>query len=32
MKDRILRDLRNLFENEEEENYYKPLRVSIFFE
>ena len=29
MKGIILRDIRNLFENEEE-NYYKPVRVSIF--
>ena len=28
----ILRDRRNLFENEEEENYYKPVRVSNFLE
>ena len=28
IQDRILRDLRNLFENEEEENYYKLVRVS----
>ena len=26
IKDRILRDIRNFFENEEEENYYKPVR------
>ena len=32
IKDRILRDTRNLFENEEEENYYKPVRVSNFLE
>ena len=30
IKDRILRDIRNLFEHEEEENYYKPVSVSIF--
>ena len=28
IKDRILRDIKNLFEHEEEENYYKPVRVS----
>ena len=31
IKARILRDTKNLFENEEgEENYYKPIRVSNF--
>ena len=30
IKDTILRYIRNLFENEEEENCYKPVRVSIF--
>ena len=30
IKDRILRDIKNLFEYEEEENYYKPVRVSNF--
>ena len=28
IKDRSLRDIKNLFEHEEEENYYKPVRVS----
>ena len=28
IKDRMLRDIKNLFEHEEEENYYKPVRVS----
>ena len=28
IKDRILRDVKNIFEHEEEENYYKPVRVS----
>ena len=28
IKDRILRNIRNLFEHEEEENYYKSARVS----
>ena len=28
IKDRILRGIKNLFENEEEDNYYKPVRVS----
>ena len=29
----MLRNIRNLFEHKEEkENYYKPERVSIFFE
>ena len=27
-KDRILRDVKNLFKYEEEENHYKPIRVS----
>ena len=32
IKDRILRDIKNLFEHEEEEeNYYKPVRVSNFW-
>ena len=31
IKDRILRDISILFENEEEENYYKPVRVSNFW-
>ena len=32
IKDRILRDIENLFEHEEEEeNYYKPVRVSDFW-
>ena len=31
LKNRILRDIRNLFENEEEEvNYYKRVRVGNF--
>ena len=30
IKDRILRDVRYLFENEEEENDYKSVRVSNF--
>ena len=30
IKDRILRDIKDLFEHEEEENYYKPVRVRIF--
>ena len=31
IKDRILTDIKNLFEHEEEEeNYYKPVRVSNF--
>ena len=30
IKDRILRDIKNLFEHEEE-NYYKPVRVNNFF-
>ena len=29
-KDRIHRDIKNFFEYEEEENYYKPVRVSNF--
>ena len=31
IKDIILRDIRNLFEYIEEENYYKPVRVSNFW-
>ena len=31
IKDRILRDIKNLFEHEKEENYYKPVRVSNFW-
>ena len=30
IKDIILRDIRNYFENEEEDNYYKPVRQMIF--
>ena len=30
IKDRILRDIKNLFEHEEE-NYFKPLRVNTFW-
>ena len=29
--DRILGDIKNLFEHEEEEKYYKPVRVSNFW-
>ena len=28
MKDRILQDVKNLFELEKEEDHYKPVRVS----
>ena len=31
IKDRILRDIKNLFEHKEEENNYKPVRVSTFW-
>ena len=31
IKDRILRDIKNLSEHEEEENYYKSVRVSNFW-
>ena len=31
IKDRILRDINNFFEHEEQENYYKPVRVSNFW-
>ena len=31
MKDRILRDIKNLFEHKEEKNYYKPVRVNNFW-
>ena len=27
----MLRDIKNLFEHEEEENYYRPVRVSNFW-
>ena len=30
IKDKIIRDTQNLFEHKEEENYYKPVRVSNF--
>ena len=30
-KDGILRDIRNLFKHKGEENYYKPVRISIFW-
>ena len=30
-KDRVIRDIRKLFEQEEEENYYKLVRVGIFW-
>ena len=31
IKDRILRYIKNCFEHEEEENYYKPVRVNSFW-
>ena len=31
IKDRILRDIKNLFEHKKEENYYKPGRVNNFW-
>ena len=31
IKDRILRDIKNLYEHEKEEKYYKPVRVSNFW-
>ena len=31
IKDRIIRDIRNLFENGEEENYYKSVSVNNFW-
>ena len=31
IKNRILKDIKNLFEHEEEENYYKSARVSNFW-
>ena len=30
VKDRVIRDLKNLLEHEEEENYYKSVRVDNF--
>ena len=32
IKDRILRDIKHLYKYEEEENYYKPVRVEQFLE
>ena len=32
IKDIILRKIRNFFENKEEHNYYKPVRISKFLE
>ena len=31
MKDRILKNIKNLFEHEEEETYYKSVRVNNFW-
>ena len=31
IKDKIMRDIRTLFEEEEEENYYKPVRIGTFY-
>ena len=31
IKDRIPRDIKNLFEHEEEESYYKPITVNNFW-
>ena len=31
IKDRVIRDIRNLFEHEEEQNYYKVARVGNFW-
>ena len=31
IKDRILRYIKNLFEDEEEENYFKPVRLNNFW-
>ena len=31
VKDRVLRDINNLFEHEEEGNHFKPVRVSNFW-
>ena len=31
IKNRILRDIKNLFEHEEEENHYKPVRIYNFW-
>ena len=30
IKDRVIRNIRNLFGQKEEENYYKPVRVDNF--
>ena len=29
IKDRMLRDISNIFDNKEEENYYTPVRISM---
>ena len=31
IKDRVLRDMNNLFKHEEEKRYYKPVRVNNFW-
>ena len=31
IKERILRDIKNLFEHEKEESYYKPVRMNNFW-
>ena len=31
IKNRILRDIKNLFEHEEEENHHKPVRINNFW-
>ena len=30
MKNRVIRDIRNLFEHEQEENYYKPVEQELY--
>lgn len=30
-KDKIIRDIKNIFKNEEEKNDYKPVRISRFW-
>ena len=31
IKDRVLRDIKHIFEHEEEENYYKPVKMNNYW-
>ena len=31
IKDRVLRDIKHIFEHEEEENYYKPVKINNYW-